>query len=62
MLDKLTRVVLSVFDRYPVPPRSARPPGVKRARELARRLQLIGRHPPKRAMDIPEPLAESYLR
>ena len=26
-----------------------------------RRLPLIGLHPPKRAMDIPEPFAESYF-
>ena len=32
-----------------------------RARELARRLELIGLHPPKRAMDIPEPFAEGYF-
>ena len=29
--------------------------------ELERRLQLIGLHPPKRAIDIPEPFAESYF-
>ena len=29
--------------------------------ELARRLQLIGLHPPKRAMDIPVPFAQAYF-
>ena len=29
--------------------------------ELERRLQLIGLHPPKRAMDIPEPFAKLYF-
>ena len=29
--------------------------------DLERRLQLIGLHPPKRAMDIPEPFAKLYF-
>ena len=35
--------------------------GRRCARELVRRLQLIGLHPPKRAIDIPEPFAEAYF-
>ena len=38
-----------------------RTPGATARAELARRLQLIGLHPPKRAMDIPEPWAETYF-
>ena len=29
--------------------------------ELARRLQQIGLHPPKRAKDVPEPFARAYF-
>ena len=29
--------------------------------ELARRLQLVGLHPPKRAFEIPEPFARAYF-
>jgi hypothetical protein len=60
-LDALNALVLSVFDRYPVPaPFDARTWSDLRG-ELARRLPLIGLHPPKRAMDIPEPFAEAYF-
>jgi hypothetical protein len=54
-------LVLDVFDRYPVPAqldgeawRSARV-------ELAHRLELIGLHPVKRVIDIPETLATVYF-
>ena len=58
-LDAL--IALSVFDRYPVPaPLGAAAWSAARA-ELARRLALIGLHPPKRAMDVPEPWAETYF-
>ena len=54
-------LVLAVFDRYPPPP-SLGAAGWSEARaELARRLALIGMHPPKFAKDIPEPFAESYF-
>lgn len=60
-LDALIALVLSVFDRYPVPaPLGAAAWSAARA-ELARRLTLIGLHPPKRAMDVPEPWAETYF-
>jgi hypothetical protein len=60
-LDALAALVLSVFDRYPVPPTLGNQAWSDLRAELARRLQLIGLHPPKRAMDIPEPYAESYV-
>jgi hypothetical protein len=59
-LDTLSALVLSVFDRYPVPAlgeaawRDARS-------ELERRLGLIGIHAPKPAKDIPETFAEAYF-
>ena len=62
MLESLQALALSVFDRYPVPqalgPRAS---GTKQRRELVRRLQLIGMHPPKRAIDIAIPWAEAYF-
>ena len=60
-LDSLSELVLSVFDRYPVPA-ALGPSEWKDARvELLRRLQLIGMHPPKRAKDIPTVFAEDYV-
>jgi hypothetical protein len=59
-LEGLNAIVLSVFDRYAVPA-SFEPQTWNEARdELARRLQLIGLHPPKRAKDIPAPYARVY--
>jgi hypothetical protein len=60
-LDALRALVLSVFDRYPVPPTLGEEAWREARTELARRLQLIGLHPPKRAMDVAEPWAESYF-
>jgi len=60
-LEALRSLVLSVFDRYPRPPALAMDAWHGARAELARRLQLIGLHPPKRAMDIPEPLAKAYF-
>jgi hypothetical protein len=60
-LQQLHDLVLSIFDRYPVPP-SIGTGAWRAAREdLDRRLKLIGVHPPKRAMDIPEPFAQAYF-
>jgi hypothetical protein len=61
VLLPLSRTVLSVFDRYPVPPAVGEQAWSAARAELARRLDLIGLHPPKRAMDIPEPFADSYF-
>jgi hypothetical protein len=59
-LERLTQLVLSIFDRYPVPP-SLSPEVWRDSRaELARRLQLLSLHPPKRVKDIPQPYAEAY--
>lgn len=60
-LDGLGALVLAIFDRYPVPPTLGEEAWRAARTELARRLQLIGLHPPKRAMDIAEPWAESYF-
>jgi hypothetical protein len=61
MLDQLISVVLSVFDRYPVPPSIGEGAWLEARRDLAHRLDLVGGHAPKRVMDIPEPLAETYF-
>ncbi len=60
-LDTLVAIVLSVFDRYPVPASLGEAAWLELRAELERRLQLIGLHPPKRAMDIPEPFAKLYF-
>jgi len=61
VLDQLTLVVLSVFDRYPVSPSIGEAAWLEARHDLAHRLDLVGGHAPKRVMDIPEPLAESYF-
>jgi hypothetical protein len=61
LLDRLIPVVMDVFDRHPVPP-SIGPQKWRDARErLARRLDQIGTHPPKRIIDIPEQYAATYF-
>lgn len=58
--DAFRDLVLSIFDRYPVPaPLGEKAWGEFRS-ELAHRLQLISLHPPKWAKDIPEPFAQRY--
>jgi len=61
ILDQLITVVLSVFDRYPIPPSIGEAAWLEARRDLARRLDLVGGHASKRVMDIPEPLAETYF-
>lgn len=61
VLDQIILVVLSVFDRYPVPPSIGEADWLEARRELAHRLDLVGGHAPKRVMDIPDPLAEAYF-
>ncbi|MFK4491174.1 hypothetical protein [Bradyrhizobium sp. USDA 336] len=61
VLDQMILVVLSVFDRYPVPPSLGEDAWLEARRELEQRLDLVGGHAPKRVMDIPEPLAETYF-
>jgi len=59
--DKLRALVLAVFDRYPTPGSLSAQEWSNARTELARRLQLIGLPPPKRAMHIPEPFAKTYF-
>jgi hypothetical protein len=60
-LDTLTALALGVFDRYPVPAGLGEQAWAEQRAELARRFQLIGLHPPKRVMDIPEQWAQAYF-
>jgi hypothetical protein len=60
-ISALSEVVLQVFDLYPVPGAVGEASWSEARTELARRLQLIGLHPPKRAMDVPATFAEAYF-
>ena len=59
--DALNALVLSIFDRYPLPAAIGEFAWSEQRAELARRLELIALHPAKLAMDIPEQFAESYF-
>jgi hypothetical protein len=59
--DAFRELVLSIFDRYAVPAPLDEQTWSEFRIELARRLQLIGLHPPKRAMDIPVQFAQAYF-
>jgi len=61
VLDGLIALVLSVFDRYPVPPSIGAVTWRRMRDELANRLDLVGGHAPRRVIDIPEPVAEAYF-
>jgi hypothetical protein len=54
-------LVLDVFDRYPVPAQLDDEAWRAARVELAHRLDLIGLHPVKRVIDIPETLATAYF-
>ncbi len=60
-LNALSALVLAVFDRYPVPAALGEQAWSEARAELARRLQLIGLHAPKRAFDICEPWTDTYF-
>jgi hypothetical protein len=54
-------LVLTVFDRYPVPASLGEPTWSVLRGELDQRLQRIGLHPPKWAKDVPAAFAEAYF-
>jgi hypothetical protein len=60
-LAGLSRLALSVFDSHPVPAALGNDAWRALRKDLAQRLQLIGLHPPKRVMDMPEPFAKDYF-
>ena len=59
--EALVAVVLSVFDRYPVPDVLGGEVWQELRADLERRLRLINLHPVKRALDVPEPYADRYF-
>lgn len=61
VLDALSALVLSTFDRYPFPAQLAKGEWLGARRELARRLDLIGIHAVKFAKDVPEPFVDDYF-
>ena len=61
VLETVSRQVLAAFDRYPVPAALGADEWRNLRADLARRLQLIGLHPPKRVIDIPEQWVEPYF-
>jgi hypothetical protein len=60
-VEALSALVLSVFDRYPVPGLLDASAWRRLRGELAVRLDQIGLHPPKPVKDIPVPFAETYF-
>jgi hypothetical protein len=60
-LESLSAIVLAVFDRYPIPAALGEQEWREQRAELSHRLQLIGLHPPKPVMDIPEQWAKTYF-
>jgi len=61
VVQALSDQVLAVFDRYPPPDAISSDEWRNLRAELSRRLQLIGLHPPKRVIDIPEQWAQTYF-
>ena len=59
-IDNLRGFILAVFDRYPSPASLGAETWRDARADLDRRLQLLGLHPPKRAIDIPDPYARTY--
>lgn len=61
ILDPFIALVLSVFDRYPVPPLLTPEEWSAAREELALHLERLSTHPPKRVIDIPEPFSVRYF-
>jgi hypothetical protein len=61
LLDALQAMSLSIFDRYPLPQPMSEAEWSDHRSELVRRLEMIGMHPPKRAIDIAIPWAKAYF-
>jgi hypothetical protein len=57
---ELSVLVLSVFDRYPIPSALGQAEWSEARAELARRLDLVGMHAPKWVKDIPDAYAKVY--
>lgn len=62
LLDPLIRLVLGVFDRYEAPAAIGVEAWQASRDELARKLEFVTMHPPKRVNDIPELYVERYFQ
>jgi hypothetical protein len=60
-LRNILQLVLSVFDRYPVPPAIGETAWLESRAELAGRIERLVMHAPKTAADIPEPYTRIYF-
>ena len=60
-LEAISDITLDIFDRYPIPAALGDEKWRELRAELAHRLQLIGLHPPKRVIDVPEQWAQTYF-
>jgi hypothetical protein len=60
-LGALRGLVLSVFDRYPVPAALGQHQWSDARTELARRMQLVGLRAPKRSFEIADPFVQAYF-
>ncbi len=61
LLRAVNDQVLATFDRYPSPDALSTDEWRNLRAELSRRLMLIGLHPQKRVIDIPEQWAQAYF-
>jgi hypothetical protein len=61
LTDDLTDLVLSAFDRYPVPPPLGKDAWLDARSALALSLDRVSLHPPKRVIDIPEQYVQRYF-
>lgn len=61
LLEPIGAIVLAVFDRYPTSSAIGETSWRDARADLAQRLQHIGLHPPKRAIEIPAPYAKAYF-
>jgi hypothetical protein len=61
VLDPLGALILGIFDRYEVPAPIGASAWQEAREEVARKLDQVGMHPPKRVIDIPEPYVERYF-
>ncbi len=61
LLDEYIDLVLSIFDRYPVPEPVGKDAWLDARSELALRLDQISLHPPKRVIDIPVQYVKRYF-
>ena len=61
LFDEYIKLVLSIFDHYPVPDPIGKDAWRDARSELALRLDQISMHPAKRVIDIPEQYAKRYF-